>query len=319
MRRLTPYCSYFIVLILLLIAHSSFLIPPPMPIAESELILNRDGSIYHLNLLPDHISETIITVGDPERVPTVSQHFDSIETVIQKREFVTHVGYFRGKRLTVISTGMGTDNIDILMNELDALVNIDFVTREPRPLEERINLRIVRVGTSGSLQADIPVGSLLVSEHGVGLDSLMQFYPLVETGLEVEVGAGIQQSLQLDYRPYCVRGSDLLREQLGAGMVAGNTLTCPGFYGPQGRVLRLDLRLTNLIEQFQQFRYSSAEGEFRITNFEMETAGYYALGRMLGHEVVSLNAIVANRATGEFATNSEQVINQLIATTLERL
>ncbi|WP_139922389.1 nucleoside phosphorylase [Hymenobacter sp. DG01] len=290
-----------------------------MPIAESELILNKDGSIYHLNLLPDHISETIITVGDPERVPTVSQHFDSIETIIHKREFVTHVGYYRGKRLTVISTGMGTDNIDILMNELDALVNIDFVTREPRPLEERINLRIVRVGTSGSLQADIPVGSLLVSEHAVGLDSLMQFYPLVETGLEVEVARGVQQSLQLDYRPYCVRGSDLLREQLGAGMVTGNTLTCPGFYGPQGRVLRLDLRLANLIEQFQQFRYHSAEGEFRLTNFEMETAGYYSLGRMLGHEVVSLNAIVANRATGEFATNSDQVVNNLIATTLERI
>ncbi|GGG43404.1 nucleoside phosphorylase [Hymenobacter glacieicola] len=290
-----------------------------MPIAESELILNKDGSIYHLNLLPDHLSETIITVGDPERVPTVSQHFDSIETIIQKREFVTHVGYYRGKRLTVISTGMGTDNIDILMNELDALVNIDFVTREPRPLEERINLRIVRIGTSGSLQADIPVGSLLVSEHAVGLDSLMQFYPLVETGLEVEVARGIQQSLQLDYRPYCVRGSDLLREQLGAGMITGNTLTCPGFYGPQGRVLRLDLRLPTLIQQFQQFRHHSAEGEFRLTNFEMETAGYYSLGRMLGHEVVSLNAIVANRATGEFATNSEEVINQLIATTLERL
>ncbi|SNC64274.1 uridine phosphorylase [Hymenobacter gelipurpurascens] len=290
-----------------------------MAIPESELILNKDGSIYHLNLLPDHISDTIITVGDPDRVPSVSQHFDSIETVIQKREFVTHVGYYRGKRITVISTGMGTDNIDILLNELDALVNIDFVTREPRPLEERIALRIIRVGTSGSLQADIPVGSHLVSEHAVGLDSLMQFYPLVETGLEVEVARGIQQSLQLDYRPYCVRGSDLLREQLGVGMVTGNTLTCPGFYGPQGRVLRLDLRLPNLIEQFQQFRHQSAEGEFRLTNFEMETAGYYALGRMLGHEVVSLNAIVANRASGEFATNSEAIINDLIIKTLDRV
>ncbi|QJX48420.1 nucleoside phosphorylase [Hymenobacter taeanensis] len=290
-----------------------------MAIPDSELILNKDGSIYHLNLLPDHISDTIITVGDPDRVPSVSQHFDSIETVIQKREFVTHVGYYRGKRLTVISTGMGTDNIDILLNELDALVNIDFVTREARPLEERINLRIIRVGTSGALQADIPVGSHLVTEHAVGLDSLMQFYPLVETGLEVEVAREIQQSLQLDYRPYCVRGSDLLREQLGAGMIPGNTLTCPGFYGPQGRVLRLDLRLPTLIQQFQQFRHQSAEGEFRLTNFEMETAGYYALGRMLGHEVVSLNAIVANRASGEFATNSEAVINDLIAKTLDRV
>ncbi len=290
-----------------------------MAIPESELILNKDGSIYHLNLIPDHISDTIITVGDPERVATVSQHFDSIETKIHKREFVTHVGYYHGKRVTVISSGMGTDNIDILLNELDALVNVDLFTREARPLEERISLRIIRVGTSGSLQPDIPVGSLLVSEHAVGLDSLMQFYPLVETGLEVDVARGVQESLQLEYRPYCVRGSDLLREQLGAGMVVGNTLTCPGFYGPQGRVLRLDLRMPDLIEKFQQFRHHSAEGEFRLTNFEMETAGYYALGRMLGHDVVSLNAIVANRATGEFATNSEAIINNLIATTLSRL
>lgn len=290
-----------------------------MPIPASELILNRDGSIYHLNLQPDHLSDTIITVGDPERVPMISRHFDSIETQIHKREFVTHVGNYKGKRVTVISTGMGTDNIDILLNELDALVNIDFVTREPRPLEERIGLRIVRIGTSGALQEDIPLGSHLVSEHGVGLDSLMQFYPLVETGLEVEVATGIQQALGLAYRPYCVRGSDLLREQLGAGMVVGNTLTCPGFYGPQGRVLRLDLRLPDLVQQYQRFRHQSAEGEFRLTNFEMETAGYYALGRMLGHEVVSLNAIVANRATGEFAPDAEAVINDLIAKTLDRL
>jgi uridine phosphorylase len=290
-----------------------------MPIPDSELILNRDGSIYHLNLLPDHISDTIITVGDPDRVALVSQHFDSIETQVNKREFVTHVGYYKGKRLTVVSTGIGTDNIDIVLNELDALVNIDFVTREPRPLEERITLRIIRVGTSGALQPDIPLGAHLVTEHGVGLDALMQFYPLVETGLEVEVGAGIQEALQLDYRPYCVRGHDLIREQIGAGMLAGNTLTCPGFYGPQGRVLRLDLRQADLIKQFQNFRYQSAEGEFRLTNFEMETAGYYALGRMLGHEIVSLNAIVANRATGEFATNAEQTMNDLIAKTLSRV
>ena len=283
-----------------------------MPILESELILNRDGTIYHLNLLPDHISDTIITVGDPDRVAQVSQHFDSIETRVHKREFVTHVGYYRGKRLTVIATGIGTDNIDIVMNELDALVNIDFVTREPRPAEERLSLRIVRVGTSGSLQPDIPVGAHLVTEHAVGLDALMHFYPLVETGLEVEVARGIREALQLDYRPYCVRGADLLREQLGKGMVEGNTLTCPGFYGPQGRVLRLDLRQPDLMQQFRDYRHQSAEGEFRLTNFEMETAGYYGLGRLLGHEVVSLNAIVANRATGEFAPDPAAVVDELI-------
>ncbi|RTQ52476.1 phosphorylase [Hymenobacter gummosus] len=290
-----------------------------MPIPSSELILNRDGSIYHLNLLPDHISDTIITVGDPDRVALVSQHFDSIETQVSKREFVSHVGYYRGKRLTVVSTGIGTDNLDIVLNELDALVNVDFVTREVCPPEERIALRIIRIGTSGALQPDIPVGSHLVSEHAVGLESLMQFYPLVETGAEIEFATAVQQAVGLDYRPYCVLGSDLLREQLGQGMVTGNTVTCPGFYGPQGRALRLQPRFPDLIDRLAQVQYSNAEGTFRLTNFEMETAGYYALGRMLGHEVVSLNAIVANRATGEFAENSDQVVNDLIAKTLERL
>ncbi|AYA36550.1 phosphorylase [Hymenobacter oligotrophus] len=290
-----------------------------MPIPSSELILNRDGSIYHLNLLPDHISDTIITVGDPDRVPLVSQHFDSIETQVAKREFVTHVGYYRGKRLTVLSTGIGTDNIDIVLNELDALVNIDFVTREPRPLEERISLRIVRVGTSGALQPDVPVGAHLVTEHAIGLESLVQFYPLVETGAEVEFATTVQQAVGLDYRPYCVLGSDLLREQLGAGMLNGNTVTCPGFYGPQGRSLRLELRYPDLLERLRGVQFSNPEGTFRLTNFEMETAGYYALGRMLGHEVVSLNAIVANRATGEFAEHSDQIVNDLIAKTLDRV
>jgi uridine phosphorylase len=290
-----------------------------MPISSSELILNRDGSIYHLNLLPDHISDTIITVGDPDRVALVSQHFDSIETEVARREFVTHVGYYRGKRLTVLSTGIGTDNIDIVMNELDALVNIDFVTREPRPLEERISLRIVRVGTSGALQEDVPVGSHLVTEHAIGLESLMQFYPLVETGAEVEFATAVQQAIGLPYRPYCVLGSDLLREQIGAGMINGNTVTCPGFYGPQGRMLRLELRYPDLLDRLRDVRFSNPEGTFRLTNFEMETAGYYSLGRMLGHEMVSLNAIVANRATGEFAENSDQIVNELIAHTLDRL
>ncbi|WP_426059910.1 nucleoside phosphorylase [Hymenobacter sp. B1770] len=288
-------------------------------IPSSELILNPDGSIYHLNLMPDHLSDTIITVGDPARVAQISRHFDSVEFETTHREFVTHVGYFRGKRLAVISTGMGTDNIDIVMNELDALVNIDFVSRTVRPVEERMSLRIIRLGTSGSLQADVPVGSMLATEHAVGLDSLMQFYPLVETGLETEIATELQQTLQLPFAPYVVRGSDLLREQLGAGMVMGNTLTCPGFYGPQGRVLRLDLRQPDYISRLQNFRHQSAEGEFRLTNFEMETAGYYSLGRLLGHEVLSLNAIVANRATGEFTENASAVVDAMIERTLLRL
>ncbi len=288
-------------------------------IPESELILNADGSIYHLNLLPDHISDTILTVGDPARVAQVSRHFDSIEYEGTHREFVTHVGYYRGKRLTVLSTGMGTDNIDIVMNELDALVNIDFMSRTVRPAEERMSLRIIRLGTSGSLQADVPVGSLLATQHAVGLDSLMQFYPLVETGLETQVAQDLQQHLGLPFAPYVVRGSDLLREQLAADLLIGNTVTCPGFYGPQGRRLRLDLRSPDYMQRLQNFRHQSPEGDFRLTNFEMETAGYYALGQLLGHEVLSLNAIVANRATGEFAKNAGDVVDQLITRTLALL
>ena len=291
-------------------------------IPSSELILNPNGSIYHLNLLPDHISDTILTVGDPARVAQVSRHFDSVEFEGTHREFVTHVGYYRGKRLTVLSTGMGTDNIDIVMNELDALVNIDFVSRTVRPAEERLSLRIIRLGTSGSLQADVPIGAMLATEHAVGLDSLMQFYPLMETGLETEIATELQQALALPFAPYVVRGSDLIREQLGAGgagMTMGNTLTCPGFYGPQGRRLRLDLRQPDYIARLQGFRHQSAEGEFRLSNFEMETAGYYALGRLLGHEVLSLNAIVANRATGEFAENATAVVDAMIERTLQLL
>jgi len=288
-------------------------------IPPSELILNPIGSIYHLNLLPDHISDTILTVGDPARVAQVSRHFDSVEFETAHREFVTHVGYYRGKRLTVLSTGMGTDNIDIVMNELDALVNIDFMARTVRPAEERMSLRIIRLGTSGSLQADVPIGAMLATEHAVGLDSLMQFYPLVETGLETEIATELQQTLALPYAPYVIRGSDLLREQLGAGMVMGNTLTCPGFYGPQGRSLRLDLRQSDYMARLQNFRHESAEGVFRLDNFEMETAGYYSLGRLLGHEVLSLNAIVANRATGEFAENAAAVVDAMIERTLQRL
>jgi uridine phosphorylase len=288
-------------------------------IPESELILNADGTIYHLNLLPDHISDTILAVGDPARVSQVSRHFDSIEFEGTHREFVTHVGYYRGKRLTVLSTGMGTDNIDIVMNELDALVNIDFMSRTVRPAEERLSLRVIRLGTSGSLQADVPVGSLLATQHAVGLDSLMQFYPFMETGLETQVAQDLQKSLELPFAPYVVRGSDLLREQLAADLLIGNTVTCPGFYGPQGRRLRLDLRQPDYMQRLQDFRHQSPEGDFRLSNFEMETAGYYALGQLLGHEMLSLNAIVANRATGEFAKDAGDIIDRLIARTLALL
>jgi len=288
-------------------------------IENSELILNPDGSVYHLHLLPDHISDTILTVGDPNRVVQVSRHFDSVEFETTHREFVTHVGYYKGKRITVLSTGMGTDNIDIVMNELDALVNIDFMARTVRPVEEHMSLKIIRLGTSGALQADVPLGAVLATQYAVGLDSLMQFYPLMETGFETQLATGLQAALDIPFAPYVVRGSDLLREQIGANMLMGNTLTCPGFYGPQGRVLRLALRQPDYLTRLRTFGQDTAEGYFRLDNFEMETAGYYSLGRLLGHEVLSLNAIVANRATGEFASNAGAVVDEMIAETLKRL
>ncbi|MFD2513618.1 nucleoside phosphorylase [Pontibacter locisalis] len=282
-------------------------------IPESELIINPDGSIYHLNLLPEHISDTIITVGDPERVARVSKYFDAIEVKIAKREFVTHTGYYKGKRLTVISTGMGTDNIDILMNELDALVNIDFVSRKPN--EEKIRLKIVRIGTSGSLQEDVPLGSHLASHHAVGLDSLMEFYPLEQDENELSISEALQKELDISFRPYCVSGSQELVDKIAFDMIPGNTLTCPGFYAPQGRVLRAGLKNQQLLQKYQSFRVC----DFRLTNFEMETAGYYSLGRLLGHDMLSLNAIVANRITQKFAENADQVVDDLIVKVLERI
>lgn len=284
-----------------------------MAIPESELIINPDGTVYHLNLQPEHISDTIITVGDPERVAKVSRHFDELEVEVAKREFITHTGYYKGKRLTVISTGMGTDNIDILMNELDALVNIDFQSREVN--EEKISLKIVRIGTSGSLQDSVPLGSHLASHTSIGLDTLMQFYPLEQTAEEQSITSKLQQELELGFRPYMVTGSQSLIQKIAFDMIPGNTLTCPGFYAPQGRVLRGGLRNQQLLQTYHNFRHN----DYLLTNFEMETAGYYSMGRLLGHEMLSLNAIVANRITQQFAPNAEQVIDELILKVLDRI
>ncbi|AKD03512.1 nucleoside phosphorylase [Pontibacter korlensis] len=282
-------------------------------IPESELIINPNGTVYHLNLLPEHISDTIITVGDPERVAKVSRHFDEIEVVVAKREFITHTGYYKGKRLTVISTGMGTDNIDILMNELDALVNIDFQSRTVN--EEKIKLNIIRIGTSGSLQETVPLGSHLASHYSIGLDSLMEFYQIEQSEEEHSITRALQQELGIGFKPYCVTASPHLLEKVAFDMLPGYTLTCPGFYAPQGRVLRGGLRNERLLHTYQNFRHN----DFMLTNFEMETAGYYSMGRILGHNVLSLNAIVANRITHQFADNAEQVIDDLILKVLERI
>lgn len=282
-------------------------------IPASELIINSDGSIYHLNLKPENISSTIIAVGDPERVAAISKHFDAIEFEMAKREFITHTGMYRGKRLTVMSTGMGTDNIEIFMTELDALVNIDLETRIPN--KEHTSLEIVRVGTSGSMRNEIPAGSKLASAYGIGLDTLMTFYNAEQTEFEKKVGSSVQSELGLPFTPYCFQGSQKLLDRLSNGLIIGNTVTCPGFFGPQGREVRLKPAIPDIIERLGAVELD----KFKLTNFEMETAGYYAMGRMLGHEVLSLNAIVANRISHEFADDPGAIVEELILHTLQHI
>lgn len=282
-------------------------------ISPADLILNADASVYHLGLSPEQISDTIITVGDPDRVSMLSRHFDSIEHVVNKREFVTHTGYYQGKRLTVLSTGMGTDNIEIVMTELDALVNVNLQQRVIK--EEHKTLQIIRLGTSGSLQADIPIGSHLVSDYAIGLDTLMFFYALNSSQEEALFADALYASGELPFKPYVVRGSQSLLEKIGYDMSQGNTLTTPGFYAPQGRKVRAALRFPRLVETLRNFRYQG----HRLTNFEMETAGYYAMGKILGHEVLSVNAILANRISNEFSSTPELVVESLIEKVLSRV
>jgi uridine phosphorylase len=282
-------------------------------ISPSELVLNPDNTVYHLGLSPDQISDTIVTVGDPDRVSKITRHFSRIEHKINKREFVTHTGYYKGKRLTVMSTGMGTDNIEILMMELDALVNIDLSLRVVK--KEHKSLNIVRLGTSGSLQADIPVGSQLVSDYAIGMDALMFFYNLNNTQEETDFSTALHDTGELPFKPYVVRGSQTLLEKVGFDMIRGNTLTSPGFYAPQGRQVRATLRLPNMVEALSRFRFQDR----KLTNFEMETSGYYAMGKILGHEVLSVNAILANRINNEFSSTPDEVVEQLIGKVLERV
>ena len=278
-------------------------------IPASELIINPDGSIYHLHLKPEDLASLVFTVGDPDRVAQVSQYFDRIEIKKQKREFVTHTGYLRGQRVTVMSTGMGTDNIEILMTELDALVNVDLEHRTVN--DKKRGLKIIRLGTSGSMQADIPVGSLLASEVGIGMDTLMQFYPSLAE--DQSIAELIRQELGLGFLPYQASASSDLLSKLDERFFRGVTLTCPGFYAPQGREVRLKPRFEDMIS-----RLSSIESKGkRLTNFEMETAGYYAMGKLLGHEMLSLNAIVANRPKNEFDKNAAKTVDTLIHTALE--
>jgi uridine phosphorylase len=281
-------------------------------IRETDLIL-QDGAVYHLGIRPENLSGKIITVGDPDRVSEVSRHFDSVEFTHRHREFVTHTGHFKGKRLTAISTGMGTDNIEILMTELDALVNVDLQSREVK--HELKSLEIVRVGTSGSLQPEIPVDSILVSELAVGFDALMCFYPYHLRKSDLLLSESLQHMADLPFLPYIVRANSDLLNRLGKEMVPGNTLTCPGFYAPQGRSVRLSPRRENLLQAYKEFRH----GDFRITNFEMETAGYYAMGELLGHQMLSVNAIVASRANNVFSKNPAATVEKAIQIVLEAI
>jgi len=284
-------------------------------IEESELVLNPDGSIYHLKLLPFHIAETIMVVGDQGRVEMVSKYFDSIEHQIQNREFNTHTGYLNGKRLTVMSTGIGTDNIDIAINELDALVNIDLATREIK--ETKSNLNIIRLGTSGALQEDVPVDSLVMSSYGLGLDGLLNFYE--NTGIidETLTDAFIKHS---DWaanlsKPYIVKASDHLTKNLGNGMITGITATSPGFYGPQGRILRLPVANPEQNDKISSFNFNGN----RITNYEMETSALYGLGKMLGHNTCTICAIIANRIVQKYSKDYKKTVETMIQIVLERL
>ncbi len=281
-------------------------------IKSTDLILSG-GAVYHLGLHPGQLSEKIITVGDPGRVAKVSRHFDRIEHRAEHREFITHTGYFEGKRITVISTGMGTDNIEILMTELDALVNVDLEKMEAKA--ELTTLDIVRIGTSGSLRVNITTGTFLVSETALGIDSLMSFYPPYGSAADQELAEAFQKQIGLPFSPYVGHGSPRLLDQIGKGMVRGLTLTCPGFYAPQGRAVRVRPAKGDLIGLYAGFQH----GRLGITNFEMETAGYYAMGALLGHNMLSVNVIVANRMTDEFSKNADQEMEEAIRLVLERI
>ncbi|PNQ73108.1 phosphorylase [Hanstruepera neustonica] len=287
-----------------------------MPIKESELILNPDGSVYHLNLKPEHLADKIIFVGDQDRVERITKHFDSIEFTIQKREFKTQTGYYKGNHITVISTGIGPDNIDIVMNELDALANIDLKTRLPKAQHK--SLQIVRVGTSGSLQKDIPIDSFLCSSHGLDLNGMLYAYKLDGIGNPKMEDAFIAHTNWHSHksRPLVIENSKRLEEQFkGSNMHLGMTATAGGFYGPQGRVLRLQLQDDQLNSKIDSFEFQG----IRVTNLEMETSAIYGLSKLLGHEALSLNAIIANRATGEFSANPKQIVNELIIYALDKI
>lgn len=286
-----------------------------MSLKASEFIQNKNGSIYHLNLLPENLAQTVIVVGDQDRVREVTKYFETIDFRIQKREFHTETGFYKGKRISVVSTGIGTDNIDIVFNELDALVNIDFDSRTIK--KELTSLDIIRIGTSGSIQGEIPVDSFVVSHTGIGFDGMLHFYDC-KSVVDLEFSEALVKQLEWPSNmgiPYVVPCDAELASKFTADFYPGNTVSNCGFYGPQGRVLRLAVQDPGLNEKMAGFSYAGK----KITNLEMETSGMYGLAKLMGHRAVSLNAIVANRANGQFSKNSSKTIDRLIKTTLDQI
>ncbi|TDH21595.1 phosphorylase [Segetibacter sp. 3557_3] len=278
-------------------------------ISESELILNDRGAIYHLDLLPEELAPTIITVDDPNRLQDVTKYLNSIEHKSANRGFVTTTGMLGNQRVSVISTGIGPDNIDIVLNELDALANIDFKTRTEKQSVKQ--LTIIRIGTAISLQDDIPIDSAVVSTHGLGMDNLLTFYRTENSELEQQILQQFVAHTQLNANfspPYINPANTSLLKHFVEGFHPGITVTCPGFYGPQGRVLRLGLSNPELINHFSSFQF----GQHRIANFEMETSALYGLGKLLGHQCLSISAIVANRIHKTFSKDSSRAVELLI-------
>ena len=289
---------------------------PGTPLAESELVVNPDGSIYHLKVHPHQLADVVMVVGDQNRVSQISEKFDHIEHQVANREFITHTGTFNGTRITAMSTGIGTDNIDIVMNELDALANMDLENR--KPLDQPRSLRIVRLGTCGAVQPDIPVDSLVVSAFGLGFDGLLHYYQRQPETTEKALEDRLVDHLQWHSpfaRPYVVQGNPALVDLLGEGHFKGITATAPGFYGPQGRTIRLPLTRQDLNDKITAFEH---EG-WRITNFEMETSAIYGLGGLLGHQCATVCAVIANRVRGEFNENYRPTVDHMIKTVLDRL
>lgn len=286
-------------------------------IKHSELILNPDGSIFHLHLMPENISDQIILVGDPARVDTISTFFSEIEFTTQNREFKTITGKYNNKRITVISTGIGTDNIDIVLNELDALANIDLTTREIKQSQQTLN--IVRIGTSGGLQDDLPVNSWVVSEKSIGFDGLLNFYANRNTVSDLEFESVFRNHTEWSSSlpsPYVVNASDILLDKFGdENFSKGVTISAPGFYAPQGRELRLPLAFPELNSKIESFSHN----QLRITNFEMESSAIYGLSKLLGHNALTACLIIANRVTLTANENYRDEMQKLIKTVLNNL